>query len=98
MSTQMPAGRYVLIDFEHSGFAGDVPPFEPLYHWPPECREPNAPYTSAADIHSVGALMKVYPAVEGDSMASSLCQQLMADDAAQRPSASEALKHPWLIS
>ncbi|BDA43802.1 probable serine/threonine-protein kinase 26 at C-terminar half [Coccomyxa sp. Obi] len=95
----MPGNNYVLIDFEHSGRADDVPPFEPLRHWAPECQQPDAPapYTTAADIFSVGALMKKYP-IESDELALSLCKWLSADDPAQRPSASEALKHAWFMT
>ncbi|CAL8468217.1 g7756 [Coccomyxa elongata] len=48
--------KYVLIDPEISAPAGDVPSFEPLSHWAPECK-PNVPYQPGADIYSVGALI-----------------------------------------
>ncbi|BDA45199.1 probable crinkler effector protein 8 at C-terminar half [Coccomyxa sp. Obi] len=94
-ATQMSPARYVLIDFEHSGQADCIPRFQPLLHWAPECQQPNAPYTTAADIYSVGILMAKCP-LELDSLASDLWQHLTAYNPAQRPSASEALNHPWL--
>ena len=37
---QTVGGAYVLIDFEHSGLVDAVPRYEPLRHWPKECRRP----------------------------------------------------------
>ena len=94
---QMPGGEcgFVLIDFEHAGMAGAVPPFSPLRHWPAECRQHGAAYTTAADVYCVGALVRrsgIALSVLADSFS-----QLMTDvDPAKRPSASVALAHPWL--
>ncbi len=96
-STQVSRTEYVLIDFEHSGRAGNVPAFEPLSHWAPECK-PNAPYQPAADIYSVGALISEEDLAFELDDASTFRNCLMAVDPTQRPSASEALKHPWLSS
>lgn len=54
-------GAYVLMDFEHCGQADAVPPFQPLRHWPQECRLPRATYSKAADIFSLGNVMRFYP-------------------------------------
>ncbi|BDA43800.1 probable calcium/calmodulin-dependent protein kinase type 1D at C-terminar half [Coccomyxa sp. Obi] len=95
----MADNEHVLIDFEISGRAGKVPPFEPLSHWPPECKKADAPFTPAADIYCVGALMSDEKLkFKLDSDASAFRDHLMAEDPTQRPSASEALRLPWLIS
>ncbi len=94
---QLPGGGYVLIDYEHSGLANAVPLFEPLGHWPLECREPGAVYTPAADIHCVGGLMDAAE-VFLDAPASALRDPLTAEEPAARPSASEAILDPWLLA
>ncbi len=94
----MSDGAYVLMNFEMSARAGKVPAYEPLSHWPPECKE-NTPYQPAADIYCVGALMSDEELhFKLDSDAVSFRNHLMADDPTQRPSASEALTLPWLSS
>ncbi|BDA45198.1 probable crinkler effector protein 8 [Coccomyxa sp. Obi] len=92
---EMSPTRYVLISFEHSGLADTVPPFLPLLHWAPESRHSRAPYTTAADMYSVGASM-ANSRLKLGKQAGDLCAQLMNGDPAKRPSASEARLHPWL--
>lgn len=93
---EMPeAGGFALIDFEHSGMANTVPPFQPLAHWPPECRQQGAPYTTAADIYSLGWVITKHKIVM-DIEAEAFCDLLISSDPARRPSAADARAHAWL--
>lgn len=94
---QLPRGGFVLIDYEHSGVANVEPFFQPLAHWPLECRQPHAVYTTAADIYCVGRLMKEADVVL-DAQATALYQRLTSAEPAARPSALEAVLDPWLVS
>lgn len=77
--------------------ANAVPLFQPLAHWPLECRQPHAVYTTAADIYCVGTLM-MEARVALDAQASALYQRLTSAEPAVRPSALEAVLDPWLVS
>ncbi len=90
-------GAYVLIDFEHSGQADARPLFQPLVHWPEECRLPHASYSKAADMFSLGKVMRSYP-VRLSTAAASLSERLLHPDPAMRPSAHCALLDAWLVA
>ena len=45
---QMRGGAHVMIDYEHSGVADAVPPFQSLNHYPPGCQEENKLYVCTA--------------------------------------------------
>ena len=92
---QMYGGAFGLIDYEHSGVADAVPPFQPLYHYPPECQGRRKPYSTAADVYSVGYLMRDI-GIGLDSKAHALYQLLTAHDLALRPSARSALSDPMV--
>ena len=94
---QTVGGAYVLIDFEHSGQADAVPPFQPLMHWPQECQLPSATYSKAADLFSLGSVMRSYP-FRLSTHAESLSKVMMQADPAMRPSAQQALLDPWLAA
>ncbi len=84
---------YVLADFEHCGFADDLPSFEPLPHWPRECSIRGAPYTAAADIFCVGSLMES-SGIQLDGPAHALQDALTLEDPLNRPTADNALNLP----
>ena len=90
-------GAYVLIDFEHCGQADAVPPFQPLRHWPQECRLPRATYSKAADIFSLGNVMRFYPC-RLSPPAEDLRRMMMHDNPAIRPSAKHAPLDTWLAA
>ncbi len=94
---QTVGGGYVLIDFEHSGQADARPLFQPLVHWPQECRLPYAGYSKAADIFSLGTVMRSYPFTLS-SAAASLSNRMSKADPCMRPSAREALLDAWLAA
>ena len=85
---------YVLIDYEHAGDANDAARFAPLDHWPAEAKAPGAVYTPAADVYSVGWVMRT-SGLALDAAAQAFCDQLMGP-AVARPSAADALQLPWL--
>ncbi len=95
---QLPGEGFVLIDYEHAGVADEVPLYEPLRHWPDECQEPGAAYTTAADIYSVGGLIMAATGGSLDAQARALHVRLTAEDPAARPSALEAILDPWLVA
>ncbi|CAL8468955.1 g8496 [Coccomyxa elongata] len=92
--TQAGDEAYVLIDYEHAGEANRAARFSPLDHWPDECKAPGAVYTPAADVYSVGRVMR-RSGLALDAEALAFCAQLMGP-AIARPSAADALLLPWL--
>lgn len=92
----MQAGEeaYVLIDYEHAGDANEAARFAPLDHWPAESKAPGAVYTPAADLYSVGWMMRI-SGLALDAEALAFCNQLMGP-AIARPSAADSLQSPWL--
>lgn len=94
---QLPGGAFVLADYEHSGKADELPVFNPLVHWPPECKVQGAPYTRAADIYGVGMLLADAGPLDGP--ARGFLARLTAEDASKRPSAFNILRtDAWLSS
>lgn len=94
---QTIGGAYVLIDFEHSGRADAQPLFQPLVHWPEECRLPNASYSKAADMFSLGKVMESYP-IRLSTTAASLSKRMLHADPVMRPSAHSALLDAWFVA
>lgn len=92
--TQAGDEAYVLIDYEHAGVANQTARFAPLDHWPVECKAPGAVYTPAADVYSVGWVMR-RSGLALDAEALAFCNQLIGP-ATARPSAADALQLPRL--
>ncbi|CAG8647748.1 4305_t:CDS:1, partial [Paraglomus occultum] len=88
-------GKYVLIDFEHSGLANEIPQFESLMGWDMNTLELGK-YTCLSDMYQVGKLF-VGESVILSEIGMSFMANLQNADHSARMTAKTALQHEWII-
>lgn len=96
------SSEWLLIDFEAADKNGSCLPTDVIAreYLPPEVQagNPARPYTAAGDMYCLGKVMDTWKAVNADWVGLDLLALLRAmleSDPAKRPTASDALAHPW---